>query len=159
MDRTSGSVTSSASSVYRSGSALNNNNNSSSQNQTGSVTTLAEAAAVFESVAKRASRCSLQIAAFKANEQTYRRFLLERALPAADAALKERDDVLNRHEEDYGNAALRLRGVPVSPTLGSPATRRRNNGETARALDDPTLAGLVSGLKNYSAQYGKPSSY
>lgn len=139
----------------------NNNNASSSSGYnksapttTGSVTTLHEAAAVFDSVSQRANRCSLQIATFKSHEQSFRRFLLERALPAADSALKERDGMLNRHEEDYGNAALRLKGVPVSAALGSPVTRRRGN-ESVKATDDPLMAELVATLKGYAAKHGQ----
>ena len=122
------------------------------------ITTLEEAAAAFDDVATRANRCSLQIATFKAHEQQVRRYLVERVLPAADAAAKDREYVSARQEEDHSNALLRLKGVNVSPSARGASPRSLVGKRAAQAMDDHDLALSIAMLRDLSARYGNKGS-
>jgi hypothetical protein len=134
------------------------------------ITTLQEANDAFANVSQRAQRCALQVATFKAHEQQIRRFLLEHALPAGDASCRERDMASARHDDDYGNALLRLKGVNVggaggassspllagtsaSPFSASPSRFSPRHQSNARAVDDPQLAQYVDTLRAYSQRF------
>lgn len=140
------------------------------------ITTLHEAAEAFDLIASRAQRCSLQIATWKAHENQIRKFLVERAVPHAEDALRDREITTQRREEDYNNALLRLKGVNLpagsSPRMGnnyygdnnntnnssimaqfSPASRRMiSQGMKAREYD-PSLGQSLDKLKELSTKY------
>jgi hypothetical protein len=121
---------------------------------TNTITTLGEAAEMFAAVGQRAQRACLQIAAFKAHEQQIRKFLLERALPHADEVCRERDYVAQRHDEEYGHAVLRLKGVHVPASGGGGGGGRGGRyASNSRAEDDPQMAAAVAALRAYSQKH------
>ncbi len=161
----------------RSGSSFNNQSQQQQQNQVPpplqeTITTLHEAADAFDEITKRSQRCSLQIAKWKAHEQQVRKFLIERVVPHADDSIRDREGAMQRREEEYGTALLRLKGVQL-PAGSSPrghmmmtsnssnnnrssfSSPQHHNSVTRATDDNPELAASLENLKKLYSQYGK----